>query len=63
MITLPCEVLCHQNVGLAHLCEPLRDDFKQLCQGNSSTMKPTFHGSYNAPGDKTGMFTEPTSES
>lgn len=57
-----CEVLCHQNVGLAHLGEPLRDDFQQLCQGDHS-VKPTFHGSYNALSDKTSMFTEPTSES
>ena len=57
-----CEVLCHQNIGLAHLGEPLRDDFRQVCHSDSLA-KPTFHGNYNAPGEDTPVFIEPASES
>ena len=53
-----CEVLCHQDIDLAYLGEPMRRDFQQLCE---TSPKPTFHGSYSSIA--TTKSTEPVSES
>ena len=29
------DILCHQNVGLSHLAEPMRLDYQRLCEGSS----------------------------